>query len=166
MSIEDFRAGGEAHDVDLAMSACADDIVVHSPLTDRAAFTGREEVRRLFETVYGVLTNIRYDKEIGDGPTRALTGSAEVGGQRIEETMLINLDATGKISELTLFIRPLPGLTALMAALGPPLARRNGRSRFVAGLLRAMVTPLVFATRSGDRIGVPLALPAKRRVPV
>jgi hypothetical protein len=48
-----------------------------------------------------------------------------------------------------------------MAALGPPLARRYGRSRFTAGLLRVMIAPLVFATRAGDRTGIPLALPAK-----
>lgn len=164
MSIQDFQAGGETRDVDLAMSAFADNIVLHSPLTDRTSFVGRDEVRRLFETVYANVQNIRYGTVIGDGPTRVLTVSAEVSGQRIEETMLITLDAVGKISEMTLFVRPLPGLTALMAALGPPLARKNGRSRLVAGLLRVLIKPLVLATRAGDRIGVPIALPAKRRV--
>lgn len=61
-----------------------------------------------------------------------------------------------------MFIRPLPGLTAVMATLGPLLARKNGRSRFVAGLLRAMTKPLAAVTRSGDRVGIGLALPKGR----
>lgn len=159
MSVEDFRKAGETHDVDLAMSACAPDVVVHSPLTDTASFRGQRQVRQLFEVVYERLDGIRYRDLLGDGDQWALFGSATVGGQRIDETLLLRLNSSGKIAEITLYVRPLPGLTALMAALGPALARRNGRSRFVVGLLRVMVAPLVAGTRIGDRTGVRLALP-------
>jgi SnoaL-like domain len=159
MSVEDFRAGGEAHDIELAMSACAEDIVVHSPLTDHLDFRGQAQVRQLFEVVYERLDDIRYREQVGDGDRRVLVGTASVGGQRIEETLLLRLDDRGKIAEITFFIRPLPGLAAVMAALGPALARRNGRSRFTVGLLKVMVAPLVAGTRFGDRTGVRMASP-------
>jgi hypothetical protein len=159
--ISRFREASEAHDLDAALSTLADDVVIHSPLTDRAKFTGHAEARALFEVVYQKLADLKYHTTVGDGSTRVLVGVATVGGQRIDSTYLLTVDDHDRISELTLFVRPLPGLTALMAALGPPMARAYGRSRFTAGLLRAMTAPLVFATRAGDRTGIPLALPAK-----
>ncbi len=159
--ISRFRQASEAHDVEAALAELADDVVIHSPLTDRVAFTGLAEARALFEVVYDKLRDLDYHTVIGDGSARAMIGKGVVGGQHIDSTFLITLDDRDKISELTLFVRPLPGVTALMAALGPPLARRYGRSRFTAGLLRVMIAPLVFATKAGDRTGIPLALPAK-----
>jgi hypothetical protein len=161
-AIEKFRNGGETHDLELAMSACADDVVVHSPLTDRHKFRGRAEVARLFGVVYEQIEGIGYDQLIGDGRHWALFGDATVGGQRIQQTMRLTLDDDGRIAEIVLYIRPLPGLTALMAALGPSLARRHGRSRFTAAVVRVMAAPLVLATKAGDRTGVRLALPGRQ----
>jgi len=158
-TVAQFHAAAEAGDVDLAMAAFADDIVVHSPLTDRAEFRGHAQVRALFEVVYRALADLRYHTEVGDDRTRALFGTGSVGRQRIDASLLLRLDDHAKIVEITLYVRPLPGLTAVMAALGPPLARRYGRSRAVAALVAAMVRPLVAATRFGDRVGIPLALP-------
>ncbi|HEX6353651.1 nuclear transport factor 2 family protein [Actinophytocola sp.] len=161
MSIEDLQKAAADKDVELAVSALADDVVLRSPLTDRFTFDGKDAVRALFETAYEKFDGLNYHTVIGD---RVLVGSATVGGQPIEETLVLTLDDAGKIAEIRLFIRPLTGLTAVMAALGPVLARKNGRSRFTAGLLRVMTAPLVAATRSGDKVGIRLALP-KRRVP-
>lgn len=158
MSVKDFRTAGETHDIELAMSACADDVVVHSPLTDSAVFRGHADVRQLFEAVYEKFDRIRYHDQLGDGDRWVLFGSASVGGQRTEETVLLRLDEHGKITEITFYIRPLPGLAAVMAVLGPELARRNGRSRLTVAALRAMIAPLVAGTRVGDRTGVRMAL--------
>lgn len=162
MSIEEFQRAAATKDIELALSTLADDVVLRSPLTDRFTFDGKDDVGRLFEAAYEKFDGLSYHTLIGD---RVLVGGATAGGQPFEETLLLRLDGAGKIAEITLFIRPLTGLTAVMAALGPALARRNGRSRFTAGLLRVMTAPLVAATRSGDRVGVRLALP-RRRVPV
>jgi hypothetical protein len=156
-AVDQFRTAGESHDLELAMAACADDIVVHSPLTDRHTFRGRAEVEQLFRIVYERFSGIRYHQVIGEGRHWALFGDGTVDGQRTEEALRLTLDDDGRIADITFYIRPLPGLAAVMAALGPPLARGNGRSRVVAGLLRVMVAPLVFATRVGDRIGIRLA---------
>lgn len=156
MSIEDFRRAARTKDIELAVSTLADDVVLRSPLTDRFTFNGKDDVRRLFETAYEKFDGLEYHTVIGD---RVLVGGATAGGQPFEETLLLSVNDSDKITEITLFIRPLTGLTAVMAALGPTLARKNGRR--TAGLLKAMTAPLVAATRSGDRIGIGLALPKR-----
>lgn len=156
MSIEDFRKAASAKDIELAISTLADDVVLRSPLTDRFTFNGKDDVRRLFETAYEKFDGLEYHTVIGD---RVLVGGATAGGQPFEETLLLTLNDSNKITEITLFIRPLTGLTAVMAALGPTLARKNGRK--TGALLRAMTAPLVAATRSGDRLGIGLALPKR-----
>jgi hypothetical protein len=154
MSIEDLKKAAATHDVELALNALADDVVLRSPLTDRFTFD-KNTIRPLFETVYEKFVGLTYT-EISD---RVLVGRATVNGQPIEETLLLTVNEDNKISEITLFIRPLTGLTAVMAALGPTLARKNGRR--TAGLLKVLTAPLVAATRSGDRLGVGLALPKR-----
>jgi hypothetical protein len=156
MSIEDFQKAARTRDIELAMSTLAEDVVVRSPLTDRITFNGKEDVRRLFEAAYEKFDGLEYHTAIGD---RVLVGSATVNGQPIEETMLLTFNDSNEIAEITLFIRPLPGLTAVMAALGPALARKNGRR--TGSLLKLMTAPLVAATRSGDRLGIGLALPKR-----
>ena len=158
-TIGTFQRAAATHDIDLAMSTLADDVVLHSPLTDRFTFDGKADIRRLFETAYEKFEGLSYDTAIGEGRQRVLIGGGYAGGERFEETLLLTLDDHDKIAEITLFIRPLPGLTAVMAALGPALARRNGRSRLTANVLRAMTAPLAAITRSGDRMGIKLALP-------
>jgi hypothetical protein len=156
VSIEDFQKAAATKDIELAMSALADDAVLHSPLTDRFTFNGKDDIRLLFEAAYENFEGLEYHTAI-DG--RVLVGGATIKGQRFEETLLLTLDDHGKIAEITLFIRPLTGLTAVMAALGPTLARKNGRR--TAGLLKVLTAPLVAATRSGDRMGLGLALPKR-----
>jgi hypothetical protein len=163
MSTVDFRRAASTGDLDLALSALTDDVVLHSPLTDRVTFTGKADVGALFEIAFAHFDGLDYHTEIGDGDRRVLVGGATAGGQPFEETLLLRLE-DDKIAEITLFIRPLPGLTAVMAALGPRLARRNGRGKLVAGALRVMTAPLAAMTKSGDKVGIGLALP-KGRVP-
>ena len=161
MSIQDFRTAAATRDVELALGTLADDVVLRSPLTDQFTFNGKEEVRKLLETAYEHFEGLNYHTEIGDGARRVLVGGATASGQPFEETLVLTLNEDNKISVITLFIRPLPGITAVMALLGPHMARKNGRSRFTAGLLRVMTAPLVAATRSGDRFGLKLALPKR-----
>jgi hypothetical protein len=156
MSIEDLRKAAKDKDVELALNALADDVVLRSPLTGRFTFDGKDAIRALFETAYEKFDGLEYHTVIGD---RVLVGSATVNGQPFEETMVMDLGEDGRVTEITLFIRPLTGLTAVMAALGPALARKNGRR--TAGLLRVLTAPLVAATRAGDRVGIGLALPKR-----
>jgi hypothetical protein len=74
-----------------------------------------------------------------------------IGRRAVEEAMRVTLNEDGLISELTLFFRPLPGLAAFAATLGPRITtRRHGRAR--ALLARLLLAPLALITRVGDRL--------------
>jgi hypothetical protein len=71
--------------------------------------------------------------------------------------MVVWLDDDGLIERLELYVRPLPGLTAMAAALGPRVAARHSRPR--ALVVRAMMAPLALMTRRGEGLGARLARP-------
>jgi hypothetical protein len=152
-----YRAAAEAHDVPAMLACMAPDVTLKSPITDRFAFSGHAQVRNLLEDVYAVMDDVRYHADVGDQHTRLLTLEGRVRGRRLDEAILITLDDHGLITHLQLFIRPLPGLTAIAAALGPRVARRRSRTR--ALVVRAMIAPLAFMTRHGEGAGSRLAAP-------
>ncbi len=161
MSTETYRLAAETGDAGLAMTAFAPDAVLHSPLTSRVRFTGHAELRALIEVAYAHLTEIRFHTDVGDDRTRVVVYTARVGGEPIEEAALLRLNSTGLIEEVTLFVRTLPGLVALMDRFGPDIARRNGR-RWAARVLSVLTKPLLAMVRSGDRYAVPLVSPPAR----
>ncbi len=145
-----YRTALEACDLERLLATMAPDVVVHSPLSMRARFDGRDEVRELLRAVFATVGQMRFHTDVGDERTRVLFHSARVGGQDFEETTLVRLDEQARIAEVTLWIRPLPGITAMMAELGPRLARQYGRP-CTAVAVSALTKPLVFMTRVGDR---------------
>jgi hypothetical protein len=155
-----FCAAMEAGDAAGAVEPLAPDVVLHSPITLGVEFRGRDQLRELFEDVHSVVSDIRYSEEVGDGGVRVIVGEGRVARERLHETVLVRLDDAGLIRELTLYIRPLPGLAALAAALGPRVARRRGRTRAVAAA--ALMLPMATAIRAGERSAVRLVTPASR----
>ncbi|SFB02582.1 SnoaL-like domain-containing protein [Amycolatopsis marina] len=155
---ERYRHAMEAGDPDLALTTFAPDAVLHSPLTSALRFTGIDEIRRVVECAFGSFANVRFHTDVGDERTRTVISSAQIGGVDIEETAVLRLNADADITEATLFVRPLPGLVALMGEIGPELARRAGRP-WAARLLRVLVAPLRLMVRSGDGLGVRLTQP-------
>lgn len=153
-----FRAAVQAGDLTAFAQTLAPDVVLRSPVSRKARFERRDEVSALVAVVFDVITEIEYFEDVGSERTRALFYRARVGSEVIEEATLLRLDANTKVMEITLFIRPLPGLTALTAALGPRLARRGGRAR--AALATAITAPLAALTRAGDAVAVRLIQPA------
>ena len=150
-----FREAVEAHDVEGVVETLAPDVVLNSPITDRVVFRGPDEVRELLRSVFATISDIRYYADVGDERTRALFYRANVDGHPLEEATRVELDEQGRIGEITLFFRPLPGLATLTAALAPRVARRRGRLR--AAIARVLMTPFAAAARAGDRLAAWLA---------
>ncbi|GAA4087914.1 nuclear transport factor 2 family protein [Nonomuraea soli] len=150
-----YREAGEKHDLDLLLSTLAPDAVLHSPLSARTTFRGVEQLRELFSAVLPLLSDIRYHTDVGDDRTRMLAATARLGRRELEESVLVRLDDEGLIAELTLWVRPLPALTAFMAAIGPALAREKGRPA-LGRLVGLSAAPLVMFTEMGDKRIVPL----------
>ena len=149
-----YRDAVERADVEAFMATLAPDVVLRSPITTRIEFRGHDEIRTLMRAVFASIRDIHYYADVGDAGTRALFYRARVGRRPVEEASLVRLGDDALVREITLWFRPLPGLTAVMGRLGPRLARERGPAR--GALAAALVAPLVMATRAGDAIAVAL----------
>jgi hypothetical protein len=127
-------------------------------LTASFRFRGREQAGDMLAAAFEVIDVISYHTEVGDDSTRALFYSGLCGREEFEEAQLLRFDDEGLICELTLFGRPFPGVTAVMAAIGPELLRRQRRP-MMARLIGVVTAPLAVLTRVGEARLVPLADP-------
>lgn len=157
-----WRTATEHRDANALGECLAADVTLISPLTGAFRFEGRERVHEVFTAAFEVIEEIRFHTEVGDDSVRALFFRGRCARQPLEEAQLLRFDQAGLIHQLTLFGRPLPGVTAVMAAIGPRLLHQQ--SRPVAARLIGMATrPLATLTRLGERHVVPIADPARAK---
>jgi hypothetical protein len=162
VTVAEWRLASERLDAARAIGCLAEEVVLISPLTAQFTFSGRAEVAAVVKAAFSVITDIRYYTETGDDQTRALFYHGRCGGQDFEEAQLLRLDHEARITEITLFGRPLPGLTAVMKQIGPTLLRLQGRPR-LAGMIGLATVPLHAMAASGEQYIVPLADPRRSR---
>jgi hypothetical protein len=153
----------KARDFDGVAAALAPDVVLYSPITSAIRFEGRDKVTSLLRTVREVVEELEYVHDFGDGNQHILVFRARAGGRQIEGTDVLRLDHEGRAREITVFVRPLAGLTAFTATLAPRLARQRGRGR--SALVAAIARPLALMTRIGDGPTARLATGQKIRRP-
>jgi len=149
-----LRTAIEAGDLAAVIDAFAPDAILHSPFTGRLAFTGREQIGTVTQVVMDVITDWRYTDEIRDGDRAVLMATGRAGGQDVEMTEYLRLRPDGRVAELTIFFRPLPGAAAALRLIGAGLGRRKSRLR--GAVVSALTSPLAFMTRTGDGLGVKL----------
>lgn len=121
-----FRRAAEAKDLDLLRETLAEDVVLHSPILFKG-FEGREMALVVLTNVIQVFEDFRYLDEVhGDG-TVVLRFAAKVDGKfEIEGIDYLTLDADGRVTDLTVFLRPQKAVQAfnelMVARLGaaPP----------------------------------------------
>jgi len=152
-----LRAAMEARDLSAATEAFAANAVFRSPLTDRLAFNGREQIRSLLEVILEVFDGLHYTDELRAGDRAVLVAEARVAGSELELVDHMYLDENGKIREFTVFFRPLPATAAAMGAIGAGLGKRTGTGR--ARAISLLTRPLALLTAAGDPIGVWLVRP-------
>ncbi len=143
-----LRVAFERGDLAGVAAALAPEVVLHSPVTQSIRFVGREEVTALLGIVRELFEDLEYLEEFGADGVHVLVFSARVNGRQLEGTDVLHLDDAGLVRDFRVFVRPLPGLTALTAALAPRLARETGRARSVA--VSAMVQPMAAISQFGD----------------
>ena len=149
-----LRAAMEARDVTAIVDAFAPDAVFRSPLTNRLAFTGHDQIRVLARVLTEVLEDLRYTDEACIGNIGFLAWTARIGGQEIEGVDQMHLGPDGKIREFTVFFRPLPAAALALRLIGSELARGKSPARGI--VVSTMTRPLVSMTRTGDVIGAAL----------
>ncbi|WP_328770743.1 nuclear transport factor 2 family protein [Streptomyces sp. NBC_00286] len=157
-----WRSAEERGDVEAAVACLSPDVVLSSPLTDQFRFEGSDQLRDFLTVAFAAVKDVRYHTQTGEGDAYALVYRARVGSQSFEEVQMLRLDDQARITEITLFGRPMPALTALMHLMGPALARQQGR-RGLATLMSVSTVPIHAMVSSGDRSMVAKTRPAVRR---
>ena len=104
-----FRRAAEAKDLDLLTATLREDVVLHSPILFRG-FEGRDVVSQVLTHVAATLEGLTYVDELAAGSGVCLRFKAKVGDRELEGIDFLELDAEGKVAELTVFMRPLSAL--------------------------------------------------------
>jgi len=128
----------------------APDVVINSPITGSFEFHGRADALAVLEIVSEAIDELEHHELVGEGDVWTQRFSARASRRPLEGMDLLRFDEQGRVRELTVFIRPLPGLTAFAAAVVPAVGRRKGFLTTLA--LRLLIGPLAAMTRHGDRL--------------
>jgi len=94
-----LRRAMEARDMAAVLEAFAPDAVLHSPLTDRLAFEGREQIGTITPIVPEVCEDLHYIAETRGADTAFLVSRARIEGQAIEIADQLRLGPDGRILE-------------------------------------------------------------------
>lgn len=114
-----FRAAVEARDLEAAVGLFAEDATLDSPVAFRP-FVGVEQIAEVLRAIVETFDDFTYTDELGgEGGVHALVFSARVGEKSVQGLDLIRSDDSGRITNLTVMIRPLSGLIALAEAMAP-----------------------------------------------
>jgi SnoaL-like domain len=116
-AIEAGIKGGDREALAAAVEATlAEDIVFNSPVVFRP-YQGRDAVMTVLRAVFEVFDDFRYEQEFEAGDRHALIFRARVGDRELQGLDLLALNADGKVSELTVMVRPMSGMLALAEAM-------------------------------------------------
>jgi hypothetical protein len=107
-----FRRAAENKDLDLLRETLTEDVVLHSPILFKG-FEGREMSMVVLANVSQVFEDFRYLDEVhGDGSV-VLRFAAKVDGKfEIEGIDYLTLDDDGRVTDLTVFLRPQKAVQA------------------------------------------------------
>ena len=150
-TIAAYRAAGERGDADAVSALLAPDVALHSPLTERVRFAGRDEVAAMHRDIFAVLEELETGEPLDRDDTRAFTFRARVRGVELNAVILAEFNEDAQIADLTLFGRPLPATAALFAALPPRVAARR-RGPAMGALVALIARPIAFVVRTADRL--------------
>lgn len=147
-----WREAVEAHDLEALAAVLAPDAKLRSPITRRIPFEGRERVLELMEEIFAILESMEVVRDIREGDVQILEIETRLAGYDMHQIQVIELDDAERVRQITLFMRPLPGVAHLAAALGPRLVRRR-RGRVVAALVAPPMKLVSLLLALNDRLG-------------
>jgi hypothetical protein len=148
-----FPVAVEARNLDAMIEALAPDVVFHSPLIS-APFVGRDQVGGLFEILANEMLfkeDFRYTAEIRNPDTVVLKFQTRVKRTEVEGVDLLQLDDQDKVRDITVFLRPFPGVGAVAAVLAPRVAGRGNSA--ISGAASLATRLLSALTRLFDAVG-------------
>src|SRR6476469_11179358 len=98
-----FRVAAEAKDIELLTETLREDVVLHSPILFRG-FEGRDVVSQVLTHVAATLEDLTYVDELPGEGSVALRFNANVGDRELEGIDFLELDADGKVADLTVYM--------------------------------------------------------------
>lgn len=104
-----------------AIAQLADDVTFRSPAV-HAPYEGRATTGAVLRAVASVFEDFTYVDVLDAGDRAALVFTTRVGDREVQGVDLLRFDDDGRIAELTVLIRPLSGLQAVVAAMRSALA--------------------------------------------
>jgi len=119
MKSDGFRAAAEAKDFEAGKHLFTEDVTFRSPFVHKP-YEGIDALSFLLGNVVQVFENFRYISHIETGDTAVLVFEAEVNGRQLQGVDILKFDENGKISEMSVMVRPMTGL----AAVGEEMGRR------------------------------------------
>ena len=123
MRSDGFRRAIESEDPEALVDCLAEDVRFLSPVVFRP-YEGRELVGTILtEGAMRVFEGFRYRHQIEEGLTAALVFSARVDDREVDGLDLLRFDGDGRVSELTVMVRPMSGLNALAEAMAREFER-------------------------------------------
>jgi hypothetical protein len=117
-------------DADAVIETMAEDAEMVTPLSSRVVVRGHDDLRTVFAAFLPALSqDLHWRIRVGNAGTTVAVAEARLGGVRVEDAMLIEQDADGRIRRVTPHVRPWLGLTVSAMVLGPKLMRHPGVMR-------------------------------------
>ena len=115
-----FRQAVEARDIEAMAAALDPDVTFKSPVVFRT-YQGRDAVIALLSVVVEVFEDFRYVDELQGAGSSALIFHARVGDRELEGIDYMRHGPDGRVTELTVMVRPYSAATALRDAMGAKL---------------------------------------------
>ena len=115
-----FRQAVEARDVEAMGDALAPEVTFRSPVVFKP-YEGRDAVLMLLSLVVQVFEDFEYVDELEGADATCLLFRARVGDREIEGIDYLRHGADGRVTELTVMVRPYSAATALRDAMAAKL---------------------------------------------
>ena len=116
-----FRSAVESRDTEALAALFVPAATLHSPAVYEP-YVGREAIGFLLAVLLDVFEDFRYTDEFeAEDGSHALLFRTRVGNREIQGLDVLRFDDDGRITDLTVMIRPRSGLEAVISAVAPRL---------------------------------------------
>lgn len=114
--MEAFRKAIESKDTGALEATLSDEATFCSPAVHKP-YVGKAETMVILRAVMTVFEDFRYTRAFEGADGAALMFEARVGDRQIQGADFLEVGGDGLITNLTVMIRPLSGLNAVVAAM-------------------------------------------------
>lgn len=125
MKSDAFRRAAESKDFSAAEKLFSPQVVFRSPAVFKP-YAGLDALGVILTNVAAVFEDFRYVDQVETGDTAVLVFEARVGERELNGVDILRFGADGLIAELTVMVRPLSGLQALVEEMGRRLGAASG----------------------------------------